>query len=605
MKRDHRRVRGSARHFSATLLGVATLLGAQAAGAATNLYVSPTGLGAKDCLSAATACTLATVQARVRAQNTNMSGDIIVNLAGGTYALTSTFQLTPLDSGSNNYSVIYQGPTNALNPAVFTGGVQLGNWTMHNVFKNIWKTTVSTGVDFRQFYVNGVAAVRARHPNLSNVESGEGYLKAVSTVTNNTLNFVTRAGDLPTFKNTSGVEVVWMHHWKSLRARLAGINGTSLSFKSPENTLPVYTQLQQDNAPYYVENDYNLMDTPGEWFLDTSVSPRVLYYIPRSGEVSSSSQFTVPQLETLVSIAGTASASVHHVQLKNLSFTYSNWNAPSTMGYGVYQGATFTQGNGGAPVPAAVTVKNADNIALENNFFRFTGAHGLLLSEKVSNYRVVHNEFSDVGAGGVYDIGASTNGTIFGNLVERFGRAYADGVGIMALAPKNLAVNYNEIRFGGYSGVSLGWHWDNGDFGLDNNQVVGNHIHHVMQVLDDGAGIYTLGRMMDSVIQLNYVHDVNITPMFGGYSTVGIYLDQGATGRDVSGNVVGNAYQSFKVNDMNHDTDKNKFTLNYYDNVDFGVATSGTSVVSGNVYVVKGTAWPSDAQPIINAAGIR
>jgi hypothetical protein len=42
------------------------------------------------------------------------------------------------------------------------------------------------------------------------------------------------------------------------------------------------------------------------------------------------------------------------------------------------------------------------------------------------------------------------------------------------------------------------------------HQVLRNHIHHVMQMLSDGAGVYTLGRQPETRIAGNVIHDVPI-----------------------------------------------------------------------------------------------
>ncbi len=63
-----------------------------------------------------------------------------------------------------------------------------------------------------------------------------------------------------------------------------------------------------------------------------------------------------------------------------------------------------------------------------------------------------------------------------------------------------------------------------------NNRLESNHIHHVMSLLQDGGGIYTLGNMAGTVIRGNHIHD---NPGVPG----GIYLDEGSGFIEVTGNV--------------------------------------------------------------------
>src|SRR5665213_3416820 len=73
-------------------------------------YAAPTGGGSVCTLQAPGSLT--SVRDKVRAVNGNMTGDVVIYLRGGAYALTSPFQLTESasihDSGSNGYSIIYK-----------------------------------------------------------------------------------------------------------------------------------------------------------------------------------------------------------------------------------------------------------------------------------------------------------------------------------------------------------------------------------------------------------------------------------------------------------------------------------------------------------------
>ena len=59
-----------------------------------------------------------------------------------------------------------------------------------------------------------------------------------------------------------------------------------------------------------------------------------------------------------------------------------------------------------------------------------------------------------------------------------------------------------------YTGVSVGWMWNPTPTPCRANLVENNHIHHVMQILSDGGGIYTLGRQPGTVLRGNVIHDV-------------------------------------------------------------------------------------------------
>lgn len=69
--------------------------------------------------------------------NGNMSGDIIINLMGGTYFITNTIIFDEGDSGTDGYRVIYQAYNNNEKIIIF-GGFQVTGWTQHSGNIRIW-----------------------------------------------------------------------------------------------------------------------------------------------------------------------------------------------------------------------------------------------------------------------------------------------------------------------------------------------------------------------------------------------------------------------------------------------------------------------------------
>src|SRR5205823_4596331 len=148
--------------------------------------------------------------------------------------------------------------------------------------------------------------------------------------------------------------------------------------------------------PTLVENAYELLDTPGEWYLDSAAS--TVYYIPRTGENLRTATVIAARLETLVSGAGTATAPLHHVTFDGLQFSDATWLQPSsnegfseiqanyavtgTNGYAVQGLCTFAPG-GTCPYgawtkePAAVSFSYATDLTVTNSGFARLGGAGL------------------------------------------------------------------------------------------------------------------------------------------------------------------------------------------------------------------------------------
>ena len=81
------------------------------AATAATLYASPTGTGTA--CSAAAPCSITQAQSSVRSMTAAMSGDIVVQLAGGTYRLSAPLVFTAADSGTNGHTVIWQAAPGA------------------------------------------------------------------------------------------------------------------------------------------------------------------------------------------------------------------------------------------------------------------------------------------------------------------------------------------------------------------------------------------------------------------------------------------------------------------------------------------------------------
>jgi len=123
--------------------------------------------------------TLARAQAVVRTLDGDMSGNITVNLADGTYRLSQPLQFGPQDSGTNGYDVIWTGPADG--GAVVSGAEQITGGTLHDPAKNIWAAPVPAGLQTRQIYVNGMrATLAAGEPPVALAETATGYVAASS-----------------------------------------------------------------------------------------------------------------------------------------------------------------------------------------------------------------------------------------------------------------------------------------------------------------------------------------------------------------------------------------------------------------------------------------
>lgn len=290
------------------------------------------------------------------------------------------------------------------------------------------------------------------------------------------------------------------------------------------------------NGRYYVENAFELLDSPGEWYLDRTANK--VYYWPKNGENIGQSQIIAGQLQQLVELKN-----VNHVLFKGINFFHTDWQLPSNGYPGGQAGIAIT-------TPSAISLENSNSITIENNKIAHIGAYATS-SVCSNNAQINHNEIFDAGAGGI-KVGEfagtqktsclnnpSMQHTISNNKIYDSGRVYKDVVGIWIMENEKNSITNNLIYNSPYSGISLGWNWCTKQTNVNSNIVEHNIIHDVMQELNDGAGIYTVGRQPGTKIKNNIIHDITFTNNHNhNVHLYGIYLDQGTSEMEVRDNIV-------------------------------------------------------------------
>lgn len=230
----------------------------------------------------------------------------------------------------------------------------------------------------------------------------------------------------------------------------------------------------------------------------------------------------------------------------------------------------------------------------------------LIVIENMSGTDVAVDDFN-------YDIlehytepyGGSSNDTVSNNYIENCASVYRDGCGIFALHPQYLKVIHNEICDMPYDGIGLGWAWDEDltdSYGFSrnthDNEIAYNRIYEVVQLLDDGAGVYILGRNDNTVVHHNYISDIGHSNYSGWNPVGGIYFDNGSVNKTAEYNVLKDVtYPFYAYNAPNHD---NIIRNNYYTGGIGQIIASNT--VIDNVKVDE--EWPEEALEIMEAAGI-
>ena len=516
----------------------------------TTFYLAPSSGGGADSHPGTISepfLTLERAKQAIRDINKKMTGDAVVYLRGGTYELEEPLVFQTDDSGQNGYRVIYMAYPGE--HPVITGGKRISGWIPAG--DGIYKANTN-GLQFRQLYVNGQPGIRARTPN-------EGRFNRLHHWDESDRTIAVTSSELQNLSDVSGVEMVIHKEWTQNNLRLASFylidSEAHLIPLEPDRTkaFSSHDYLRKKGQSYYLENAYEFLDAEGEWYLRAAGNE--VFYKPRAGENMSSIVAVAPKILQLIRLQGTPDAPVKNIDFRGIVFEHSTWLEPSEEGFATGQADNIFKGTERThrtyQIPGAVHVQNAENIRFESNIFRNLGATAVTLWSGVRDSAFVGNTFQNISASGI-SIGMDLekrptdpsqvcrDNVIKNNFITKVGRDYHSSVGIFAGYTEGLVIENNELADLPYTGISVGWGWTLEETALKNNLIKRNRIHNVMNLLADGAAIYTLSKQPGTIIAENYVFDIVRSPWAGEFPISGIYLDNRSSLITVTNNLLQN-----------------------------------------------------------------
>ncbi|MDR0845341.1 MAG: hypothetical protein LBN71_08970, partial [Tannerella sp.] len=144
--------------------------------AQTNIWVSPVGSGSDFSKTKPGSLTGTELNAKIISLRSGGVRHIAVNLLPGVYSNVPVYLRQDI-AGNINDTLSFIGSYE--NTATLSGGKKVSGWQA--VGNGIYRAQLPAGTDdFRQLYVNGEPAVRARTPNLNNKEDYGPYWRLKS-----------------------------------------------------------------------------------------------------------------------------------------------------------------------------------------------------------------------------------------------------------------------------------------------------------------------------------------------------------------------------------------------------------------------------------------
>ena len=523
-----------------------------------------------------------------RLNRPEVAGGIYIRLEEGVYAQRNSLFLRPEDSGTPDSPTVICAVDGA--HPVISGGVAVTGWKRgcnhpaipEKLKQKIWSAEApligNRRVETRQMWVNGHKVQRAAQFPDGGLERMIDFNPEEQTITIP----VSQSVNPKRLQNAGQLEMIVHQRWAIAILRVKSIDAKDgqavVRFHEPESHLefahpwpqPVIGG-EKGNSSFCLTNALELLDQPGEWFQEYPSG--TIYYYPQAGENMETAEVIIPALETLVTIDGTLSRPVKHIQFNGITFAHTSWMRPSFQGHVTLQGGfplldAYKLQEPGLPEKAelenqawiirpetAIRVRGAEHIDFKHCTFRHLSSTGLDYEWAVTASSVEDCQFTDIG-GTALLVGAFPDGglethipfipadvrelcshiTIRNNFISNVTNEDWGCVGIGAGYVRNMDVSHNEVCHLNYSGICVGWGWTSLESGMCNNRIEANYVHHFARRLYDAGGLYTLSNQPGSVMRNNRIEHLIEAPYATNDRAFYIYLDEATDGYTMENN---------------------------------------------------------------------
>lgn len=304
---------------------------------------------------------------------------VTILFRAGTYYLPQTVVFGPEDSGTSASPVVYAAYPGE--DAVISGGERL-KLAWRPFRDGIFVAGVPAGFETDQLFVDGRRQPMARYPNFDpsvahfNGWSPDAFSKE-------------RAAR---WSNPAGgfMHVMHKHLWGDFHYRITGKDASgNLTY---EGGWQNNRQLGMHDRYRFVENIFEELDSPGEWFLDRKAAR--LYFYPPSGLNLQNATVEAVHLRHLIEFRGTEYRPVHDIQLRGLTFRHAARTFMETREPLLRSDWTIYRGG-------AILLTGAEDCALEELVLDQVGGNAIFLSDYNRRVGIRRVHISGAGANGV------------------------------------------------------------------------------------------------------------------------------------------------------------------------------------------------------------
>jgi hypothetical protein len=462
--------------------------------------------------------TLAKAQELVRKMDKKAAITVIVRQ--GTYYLHKPLVFEPADSGTAECRVTYSAYPGE--QVTLSGGRKLDcHWTPYKdgiMMCSLpeWKGSKSP---FTQLFVNGKRQIRARYPNYDPKNPlvwGDGYIDVAQVPEPwpptqfhfDPATFTKKHWAKP---ELAVVQIFPVAYWGSLQWHVKGIDWDAHLVKLGWGGFQInelewgkcstglgsgqfYADDTGAGSPYkarfYIENVFEELDSPGEWYLDSERG--ILYYMPATGVDLSHAKVEAPVLEQVAEFRGSQQEPVRHVHHSGFriahtaSTFFKEYEAPSRGDWTIHRGG-------------AVFMEGAEDCGVEKCFFDAVGGNGIFLSDYNRHNRIYGNKITETGDSAICMVGTEsmaqgtnhpvpTENLISNNLIHDCGVFGKQIAGVFSSITLRNTISHNLIYNMPQAAMTFNDGWGGG------HVIEFNEIHSTVRETSDHGPISSWGR---------------------------------------------------------------------------------------------------------------
>ena len=309
-------------------------------------------------------------------------GDVF--LRAGTFYLPDTLVFTAADSGTKAAPVVFQNYHSE--KPVISGGVRLEHLDWQPYTNGIFQAEVPADLRTEEIFVNGERQILARYPNFDpKAKYFDGFTSGAE-IQRRAARWADPAGGyLHAMHPALWGDFTWQITGKDTNGNLTKVGGWQNNRGGGIN-----------RGIQFVENIFEELDAPGEWFLKSKT--HTLYFYPPASLDLKSAVVEATRLRTLVEFRGDEAHPVKWLTLRGLVFRQAARTVMDTKepllrsDWAIYRGG-------------AILFNGAEDCALEDGFIDQVGGNAIFVNNYNRRVTIRGTQISKAGANGICFVG--------------------------------------------------------------------------------------------------------------------------------------------------------------------------------------------------------